>query len=275
MSGPAEVAGLVGLGAVVGAFGTLIGAGGGFVLVPVLLILYPHDSPALVTGISLAVVFFNATSGSVAYARMRRVDFLSGLMFATATIPGAILGAVATAGIPRRTFDIVFGILLTAGSVYLVVRPLRAKSASAAAHRASRLQRTVVERDGTTHHYAYNPLVGVGVSVVVGFVSSLLGIGGGIIHVPVLAQLLGFPIHIATATSHFTLAIMALTGSLVHLASGALVPGFGRIAALSVGVVAGAQVGAALSRRVEGVWIMRGLALALGLVGVRILLGAL
>jgi uncharacterized protein len=266
--------GLVGLGVLVGAFGTLIGAGGGFVLVPVLLILYPQDSPALVTGISLAVVFFNAASGSAAYARMRRVDIVSGLMFAAATIPGAVLGALATSWIPRRTFDIVFGVLLTAGSIYLVVRPSAAPAATKPRH-TGRFLRTVVERDGTAHTWSYNPYLGVGISVLVGFASSLLGIGGGIIHVPVLAQLLDFPVHIATATSHFTLAIMALVGSLVHLAKGELAPGLGRIAALAVGVVAGAQVGAALSRRVGGVWIMRGLAVALGLVGLRILGGAL
>jgi hypothetical protein len=68
---------------------------------------------------------------------------------------------------------------------------------------------------------------------------------------------------------------MALAGSLVHLASGALTPGLGRIAALSVGVIAGAQVGARLSSRVHGVWIMRSLAVALGFVGLRILIGGL
>jgi uncharacterized membrane protein YfcA len=68
---------------------------------------------------------------------------------------------------------------------------------------------------------------------------------------------------------------MALVGTLVHLAKGELAPGFGRIVPLAIGVVAGAQVGAALSKRVGGVWIMRGLAVALGLVGVRILVAAL
>jgi uncharacterized protein len=270
----ADILGLVGLGLVVGAFGTLIGAGGGFVLVPALLILYPHDSPALVTGISLAVVFLNASSGSIAYARMRRVDFRSGLMFSAATIPGAILGALATAWIPRQVFDAAFGALLSLGAVYLFLRPKGPAAPPARLH-GGRFARTLVERDGTTHTWSYDPYLGVGISVLVGFASSLLGIGGGIIHVPVLAQLLDFPVHVATATSHFTLAVMALVGTLVHLARGELGPGLGRIAALGVGVVAGAQVGAALSQRVGGVWILRGLAVALGLVGVRILAAAL
>ena len=59
---------LIALGFGVGAYGTLIGAGGGFVLMPILLILYPGESPAILTAISLAVVFFNALSGSESYA---------------------------------------------------------------------------------------------------------------------------------------------------------------------------------------------------------------
>ncbi len=254
-----EIIGLALLGLTVGTFGTLIGAGGGFLLVPALLLLYPHDSPALVTGISLAVVFFNAGSGSFAYARMGRVDFKSGLMFATATIPGAILGAMTTTILPRRTFDLLFGLLLTAGSAYLIWRPVRTGGDGPRARVTGHFQRHLIERDGTTHDFGYSPL---------------LGIGGGIIHVPVLSQLLGFPVHIATATSHFTLAIMALAGSLVHVANGELTPALRVIAPLAVGVLIGAQVGARLSSRVHGVWIMRGLAIALGFVGLRILWGA-
>ena len=57
--------GLVAIGVLVGAYGTLIGAGGGFVLVPLLLLLYPHESPARLTAVSLAVVLANASSGSL------------------------------------------------------------------------------------------------------------------------------------------------------------------------------------------------------------------
>ena len=83
---------LLPLGFVIAAYGTLIGASGGFVLVPLLLLLYPKESPEIITSISLAVVFFNAASGSVAYARMKRIDYKSGIIFSIATIPGAILG---------------------------------------------------------------------------------------------------------------------------------------------------------------------------------------
>jgi uncharacterized membrane protein YfcA len=60
---------LIPLGFLVGGYGTLIGAGGGFVLAPALLMLYPGEAPETITSISLAVVFFNALSGTLAYAK--------------------------------------------------------------------------------------------------------------------------------------------------------------------------------------------------------------
>src|SRR5271157_778881 len=93
---PDEYFWLIGLGLAVGLYGTLIGAGGGFILMPLLLLLHPNASPEQLTAISLAVVFFNALAGSESYAIMRRIDYKSGLMFAAATIPGAIIGALNT-----------------------------------------------------------------------------------------------------------------------------------------------------------------------------------
>jgi uncharacterized membrane protein YfcA len=99
-----------------------------------------------------------------------------------------------------------------------------------------------------------------------------LGIGGGIIHVPVLVQLLNFPVHIATATSHFVLANMALTGTLTHIATGAFTHGIRRTILLSIGVLLGAQLGAHLSGKVQGTLIIRSLAVALAAVGIRLLM---
>jgi uncharacterized membrane protein YfcA len=271
---PWAAVGLFALGVAVGTAGTLIGAGGGFLLVPVLLVLHPHEPPENLTSLSLSVVFFNALSGTAAYARMKRVDYRSGIMFAAAAIPGAIAGAMVTSFLPRRTFDTIFGIVLTlAGGALLLARPRPDASAAPLPH-PGRSHRVIVESDGTRHEYSFRPEVGIALSVVVGFASSLLGIGGGIIHVPALIYLLGFPAHIATATSHFILVFMALAGTSVHIANGALAHGFQRAAWLCAGAVLGAQLGARLSTRVNGKWIVRFLAVALLFVGVRILVGA-
>ena len=136
------------------------------------------------------------------------------------------------------------------------------------------ISRSITDIDGTTHKFAYNPVLGVIISVFVGYISSLLGIGGGIIHVPVLVHVLNFPVHIATATSHFVLAVMSLSGTVVHVSSGVLSKGMLQTIALSIGVLFGAQLGARLSNRFHGVWIIRSLAIALGIVGIRIFIMA-
>jgi uncharacterized membrane protein YfcA len=263
----------IALGFGVGAYGTLIGAGGGFVLMPILLLLFPEKSPELLTSISLAIVFLNALSGSGAYAFMRRIDYKSGLLFAVATIPGAILGALNTSGVPRRLFDTIFGIMLLAASVFLSLRPNLAEASRHVYHPDKhQMLRHLVEADGVSFDYAFNPWVGVVLSLFVGYVSSFLGIGGGIIHVPALVYFLNFPIHVATATSHFILVIMALTGTIVHIVNGTFGQGVHHMISLAIGVVLGAQVGARLSQFLKGVWIIRSLAVALGLVGIRILM---
>ncbi len=265
MSDAIHAIAFAGLGLLVGALGTLVGAGGGFVLLPLLVLMYPHDSPDVLTAISLAIVCVNATSGSIAYARMRRIDVRSGLIFAVAGLPGSILGAFVTHALDHRVFDPLLGSVLILGAALLLFRPTIGTASAADG------TRKLVASDGTV--YRYSPRVGTGaaLSVVIGFVSSLLGIGGGIIHVPVMVYLLGFPAHVATATSHFVLALLSLAGVIVHAGTGSLVPGLRRMLPLALGVLAGAQIGATLSPRIKGRWIMRGLAVALASVGLRLL----
>ena len=265
--------GLIAMGFGVGAYGTLIGAGGGFVLMPILLLLYPDRSPELLTSISLAVVFFNAVSGSEAYALMKRIDYKSGFLFALATIPGSILGALNTSMVSRRLFDIIFSVLLICASIFLMFRSGPPKeTCKEPCTMRFKMTRSIVDSHGIVYEYTFNPYLGVVLSIFVGYLSSFLGIGGGIIHVPILSYLLGFPVHIATATSHFILAIMALTGTIVHIVKGTFHQGVHMTVSLAIGVVLGAQLGARLSERIKGEWIIRGLSLALGLVGLRILM---
>jgi hypothetical protein len=249
----------------------MIGAGGGFVLVPMLLLLYPDDPPELITSISLAVVFFNALSGTFAYVRQRRVDYLAANAFAVATMPGAIIGAIVVGYIPRQLFDVIFASALIGVSILIMARPTTT-TPERAARRAS-TTRILTDAQGDSYIYSYDIKMGIAFSLAVGFMSSLLGIGGGVIHVPIMVLLLHFPAHIATATSHYVLAITALTGTIVHLLSGEFDTGFDITAALAVGVIIGAQVGARLSTYVRSAMLIRLLGLALGLVGVRLMLG--
>ena len=272
-TGLLEVAWSFPLGLAVGLAGTLIGAGGGFILVPMLLFIHPEMSADIITSISLCVVFFNASSGTISYARMGRIDYRTGSILSLATVPGALIGALSTSFISRYTFHLVLGVLLLAVAFFLLARPGTSaplKQAHTTPHKLT-MTRTVKDAEGHTYNFSYNLGYSIALSVAVGYLSSLLGIGGGIIHVPVLVHLLNFPVHIATATSHFMLAIMALAGTIVHIMKGDLANHLALTAGLSLGVIAGAPLGAKLSNKLQGSWIIRGLAIALGLVGLRII----
>lgn len=258
------------LGAFIGTFGTMLGVGGGFLLMPVLIWLYPNDNPEVLAATSLAVVFFNAFSGSIAYSRMKRIDFRSGVIFAAAALPGAVLGALSTAYIPRAIFDAVIGCLLLVAAFVLAVRPRVYKNGETHPQTGDRTVHLTDAR-GESYSFSFSLRRGVLISIVVGYISSILGIGGGIIHIPAMVQLLGFPVHIATATSHFVLAITAFGGTVTHAVSGNLSDSLLRILPLSIGVIVGAQAGARISQKLHGVWIVRALAVMLLFVGLRTL----
>ncbi len=269
-----ELLGLVGLGFVVGAYGTVIGAGGGFMLVPVLLFVYPEYGPQQVTAISLAVVCANATSGSIAYGRHKRIDYRTGALFAVSSIPGVISGAIVVHYVPERLFSGLFGLML----LVLAVVALRGRSPSVRPPQRGPgvLVRKLEDTEGRTYIYAYKIWQGVLLSVGVGFVSSLFGIGGGVIHVPAMIILLHIPVQFAVATSHFVLAFMSGGGSVVHLIDGSLGgEQLVKAGALALGAVPGAQVGAWISHRIKGRYVLILLAVAIVVLGIRLLAKAM
>ena len=267
---------LIFTGIIVGALGTLIGAGGGFLLVPLLILTHHSLRPEIITAISIAIVAANAISGSIAYARAGRIDYKAGLVFALFTIPGSILGVYTTQYIPKFEFKIFFGLMLILLAFFLFLKKPQSKQKNIHESRLKKWKHhTITDKEGITYSYFYDQRKGIFISIIVGYLSPLLGIGGGIIHVPALVQLLCFPVHIATATSHFILAIMSSVSVIVHAVKGNYndMHVLRMVIGLSIGAVTGAQFGAYLSHKIKSNTIIRALAICLGLVGLRLLAG--
>jgi uncharacterized membrane protein YfcA len=256
-----QTLGLALLGLVVGCFGTLIGAGGGFLLAPILVLMYPKEQPETLTSISLIAVFFNALSGSVGYYRQRLIDVRAGLGFSAAAVPGAVLGAIVTTILPRTTFELILAVMLLIGAGLLLFKAPPRHAGHADEKPAGRWGPRV------GHPSPLGEIIAAGV----GFVSSLLGIGGGIIHVPAMVHLLRFPVHVAAATSHFVLAITAGAAIVTHGFNGSLTHGIHRALPIGLGAVIGAQIGARLAKKIEARLILKALALALVMAGLRIM----
>jgi uncharacterized protein len=263
------------LGVVVGTYGTLVGVGGGFLVVPLLLIIYKLP-PAAAAATSLVVVLLNAASGSMTYVRRGRVDVRTGLLLAAATMPGAFfIGPELAERIPERAFKIGFGVFLLVMATLLFLRPEREPAAPGAARRKGLwiMRRTFRDGSGATLDYEFDLVLAIALSFAVGILSSMLGIGGGIVHVPALIHLMGFPVHVATATSQFVLAFTAAAGVAKYASGGHVV--WPLAAVVGVGVIVGAQVGARVSHRMKGAKIIRLLVLAIVLLGVRLIWSAL
>jgi uncharacterized protein len=267
--------GLVLLGVGVGAYGTLIGAGGGFLLVPLLILLYPELEPEVITAISLGVVFANACSATVAYGRQRRIDYVAGALFAAATVPGSVLGAIASGWVDSSAFEVAFGVLLLVVAVWLVLPKPRRILATPPPPRF--IRRLITDNEGDTYRYGFDPALGAGLGLVIGFIANIFGVGGGIIYVPAMVLLMRFPSHIATATSTFILMFTAGVGALVHLVAGHYAGVESEEISLALGVVFGAQVGALVSARLarHQEIILRLFSAALLIVSMRLVLGGL
>jgi uncharacterized protein len=258
------------IGLVVGAFGSLIGVAGGFLLVPILLYMYPYDTPATITSITLTVAFFSAVSGSVAYSHLKRIDYRSGLLFSLAAVPGAIIGAAVTGMLNRHVFQIIFGIVLFLVAAYLLAKPERHQVSDVV--KAGHTSRKIVDSHGKEYNYSFSLMTGIGIAFVIGFIGGLLGIGGGILHVPALTQILGFPTHIATATSQLVVAVSTLSAIVERIFAGVYVESILKSVVLSAGAIIGAQFGARFSHNVSEKWIVRLLALGLAVVAIRLLI---
>lgn len=253
-----EILGAIVLGLTVGLVGTLIGAGGGFLLTPVFLFLYPHLSATEITAMSLVAVFANSSSGSIGYAVRRQIHWPSVFLYAICAVPGVLLGVEIGRVVNRQSFDLLFGIFLFVMAIYIILRSRKKRNSGQ-----------------VNFWHKKNMVIGSLVSFFVGILSSLLGIGGGIIHVPLLSEVMKYPLHMAAGTSHAILALTSLVAVVDHWQAGDLTPVNPLLPYLCVGLVVGAQAGAHYSSRIANKVILRILAGALILASLRLLIKGL
>ncbi len=249
------ILGFVLLGVAVAALGTIIGAGGGIIFVPVFLYFFPEWTPAMVVGTSLFTVTCNAVSGTIAYVRQKKVLYSAAILFSIATFPGSIIGAHVAEYFDASGFRFWFGSFLLMISVFIGYKNMK---------KGERKEEELGLED-----LSYNKVVGVLISMVVGFISSLFGIGGGLIHVPALIYIMGFPTHMAAATSHFILATSTFVGSTTHFLSNHIQ--FAVAIPCGIGALMGGQLGAYISKRLRAKTILIGLSIGVGALALRLI----
>lgn len=245
------------LGIAVGTFGTLMGIGGGIVLIPVLLTLYPHLDPQEITAMSLFCVAVNATSGSVSYFIRKKVHVKSAILFSLASLPGAWLGVQINGLFNRQSYETFFGTFLLTMGFYLFIRKPK-PSSTVSTDQLNPSKKTYV--------------IGIVGSFFVGIFSSVLGLGGGIIHVPFLIEVVRFPAHVAVATSQSILSLSTIIASIEHYFNGTLNFREPVVFYIAAGIILGAPLGAKIASKVKGTTIIRLLSIVLILAALRLIL---
>ena len=264
---------LVLLGIGTGAYGVLVGAGGGFILGPMLLLFFDLE-PEVVAGTVLASVAINSISGTWAFRSMKILDYRSGLLFAAAAVPGSVLGAFGVGAVAPSTFQILFGALLLLLSVQIAFRPSIPESnpTEKPTHviSATVRSRRIVDENGEEYRYEFNEMLATSFNVILGFISSFFGTGGGFLRTPILISAFGFPVRVAAATSVFALSIYTTAGAITHTALGH-VEWWPTFVLTGAGLVVGGQIGAKISGRISGPWTLRLLLVVVLFLGIRLI----
>ena len=222
-----EYLGLLLLGFAAGIIGSMIGLGGGFVVVPILT--FFGFSPQLAASNSLFAAFSNAVASTASYAKQRRIEYSLGLKLGLLSVPGTILGAYISDEITSSLFKILFGIVLLASSLYIF------------------LKRKIEPK---TYNLSKQIMVlAIGASFFAGIISSLFGIGGGVVFVPLMVIAIGLSMKMAAPTSQFILLFASASGMIAHTLLGH--PDFYQALFLSIGAFVGGLVGSRLSLQIE------------------------
>jgi hypothetical protein len=241
---------IFGAGAVAGGLGALLGIGGGVFLVP-FLNLGLHFPIAAAAAISLTTVIATSTSVSAGRAGERLINLRLGMVLEVATAAGALLGGLTAQMLAQSTVQLLFGIVSAAVAIVMMGRLGRRNVILDPSIESGVLGGRYHEEESrgmVTYRVKRMPIALVA-SFVAGNLSSLLGIGGGVIKVPALNAWCGVPLRAAAATSAFMIGVTATAGAVIYYGHGQLVPALAAAAVLGVqlGSWSGMRIGARAS----------------------------
>jgi uncharacterized protein len=217
------------IGLIAGILGSMIGVGGGIIISPALTFL--GLSPPQVASTSLFAVSSTSISSTIAYAKSKKIQYMLGIKMALLSIPGAIIGSYFSTSIDPGYFKVLLAIILVGTGIYLFYK------------------RSIINGKSLSFESIWIKILFYSSTFVAGIISSLFGIGGGVIFVPLMIMIIGLTMYLAAPTSQFILMITSLVGLTTHIILGN--PQYLPAILLSIGSFAGAQLGSRLSSKLS------------------------
>jgi uncharacterized membrane protein YfcA len=230
---------LVVVGFLAGGLGSIAGVGGGIIITPVL-VLFFHVPLPLAVAASLVAVIATSTAASSVHVERHVTDVRLAMTLELTTTLGAAAAAIVSRSINHKVIAVIF-ICFLLYSAYSMVRKQLHENSQPSADQST-------WQPGETYKIRNYP-AGLGISLIAGSVSGLLGIGGGPIKVPAMYLIMGVPLRVATATSNFMIGVTAATSALVYYGRGDL--RLDIAGPLVVGVFSGSLIGARLAPRIR------------------------
>ncbi len=246
------------IGGITGILSGLLGAGGGFIMVPLLNVM--GFSMREAAGLSIVYVGFISAAGTFRHAKLGTVDWILTLLVLAGATPMALLGARYTTIIPNSVLELIFASVVLATTVAYLGWG-RKDPASGGPPPTSNLPRSWHKLSRQKHFggeelvYKVDFISAVGVGACTGFFSGLLGVGGGWILVPLLQLSMRIPLRVAIGTSLSGILLPAAVGAISHWRLGNI-PLEGSLPLILSGML-GSQLGAILTVRLPRVWLER------------------
>ena len=242
---------MLGGGAAAGVFGSLLGLGGGVLIVPLLTLAFGLPLREAV-GVSLVCVIVNSGASAGVFLERRTANLRLGMVLELFTATGALLGGLIAYLLDARILAGLFAALLVyvSASMIRTQRPAAGSPVvtAAAVDPPAPTSASLLDRLSGDGYRIHRPVGGVVGSIVAGVASALLGIGGGLVKVPVMHLVMGVPLRVATATSNLMIGITASTSAWVYLLRGDINPY--ATGPMAVGVFVGATIGSRIAPRV-------------------------
>ncbi len=214
-----------------GIIGALIGIGGGVITTPALALL--GLPPYIISSSSLIGVVSTSISSTIIFSKKKLIDYVTGYKIGIITIPTSILGAFLSKEISINDFKFYFAIVLLSVATYIIFKNKILLKNNSNSKNNGRILKILIY-----------PTALIG-----GLISSLFGVGGGIVYVPLLILILDTKMKIASPTSQFILLFSSVTGLATHIILGHPDYIYGII--IAIGSAIGAQLGARLLTRVK------------------------
>jgi len=277
---------LLGVSFVAGMVGSLLGLGGGIIIVPVMT-LFLHIDFRTAAGASIIAIIATSSGSAAAYVRDRLANIRVGMLLEVLTALGAVTGAILAGRLAGPILFVVFALVLmyslvpTGRKILTELRGSRAAHARDEAFEPSRFA-TAMKLEGSYFDPARGRVVeyrlrrfplGAGIMYIAGLASGMLGIGSGVFKVLAMDSVMGMPIKSSTATSNFMIGVTAAASAGIYFSRGDIDPFVA--APVALGVLAGSLIGARILPKIAGVGIRISFFVIIGVIATQMLLRGL